>query len=335
MKESAADAKTAERADKISKAAERCARIVKTFLAMARQQPARTSNVTIGEVIAAAVEVAGYSIRSSDVELSLDLEPNLPSIWADPDQLSQVWINLLVNAEHALHDWDGPRKICISSRLQRKSGNIVVRVADTGPGIPQDILPRIFEPFFTTKEVGAGTGIGLSFCHRIVQSHGGTIQVEAAKGGGSVFLVTLPVSRRLDQHAEIAPQELARSAGLACLVVDDERDVRELIADVLRRDGFKVVAAASGEEALKQLRRRSFALILSDLKMPNMDGRRLFKHISDFHPAEVDKVAFLTGDTISPGAQVFLRAAKRPFIEKPVKPADLRSFVSKFVNRAN
>ena len=234
MKESAVDAKTAERADKISKAAERCARIVKTFLAMARQQPARTSNVTIGEVIAAAVEVAGYSIRSSDVELSLDLEPNLPAIWADPDQLSQVWINLLVNAEHALHDWDGPRKICISSRLQRKSGNIVVRVADTGPGIPHDILPRIFEPFFTTKEVGAGTGIGLSFCHRIVQSHGGTIQVETAKGGGSVFVVTLPVSRRLDRHAEIAAEELARSAGLACLVVDDERDVRELIADVLQ-----------------------------------------------------------------------------------------------------
>jgi CheY-like chemotaxis protein len=86
---------------------------------------------------------------------------------------------------------------------------------------------------------------------------------------------------------------------------------------------------------LKQLRKQSFALILSDLKMPNMDGRRLFKHISDFHPAEVGKVAFLTGDTISPGAQVFLRTAKRPFLEKPVKPADLRSFVSKLVNRAN
>ena len=108
MLESAPDAKAAERAGKISKAAERCARIVKTFLAMARQQPARTSNVTVDEIIASALEVAGYSIRSSDIELELDLAPNLPSIWADPDQLSQVWINLLVNAEHALHDWEGP-----------------------------------------------------------------------------------------------------------------------------------------------------------------------------------------------------------------------------------
>ena len=137
MKESAADAKTAERADKISKAAERCARIVKTFLAMARQQPARTSNVTIDEVIAAAVEVAGYSIRSSDIELSLDLEPNLPADLGRSRPAQPGLINLLVNAEQALHDWDGQRKITVSARRQPRKGNIVVRVADTGPGIPQ------------------------------------------------------------------------------------------------------------------------------------------------------------------------------------------------------
>ena len=102
LEESAADAKAAERAHKISKAAERCARIVRTFLAMARQQPTKTSNVSIDDVVAAAVEVAGYSIRSSDIELSIRLQPGLPTIWADPDQLSQVLINLLVNAEQAL-----------------------------------------------------------------------------------------------------------------------------------------------------------------------------------------------------------------------------------------
>ncbi len=107
LKETATDAKTVERADKISKAAERCARIVKTFLAMARQQPTRTSNVAIDDVIAAAIEVAGYSIRSSDIELSVVWSPTFRPIWADPDQLSQVLINLLVNAEQALHDWDG------------------------------------------------------------------------------------------------------------------------------------------------------------------------------------------------------------------------------------
>lgn len=332
MKEEAADAKTAERADKIGRAAERCARIVKTFLAMARQQPAQISNVAIDDVVAAAIEVAGYAIRSSDIELSVRLQPGLPPIWADPDQLSQVLINLLVNAEQALHDWDGRRKISISTRLRARSGCVVIKIADTGPGIPKDILPRIFEPFFTTKDVGSGTGIGLSFCHRIVQSHGGTIKVETNEGGGSVFVVSLPASDRREVEDEVARAEPAGPAGLACLVVDDEKDVGDLIAEVLSHDGFRVTVARSGEEALAQLGRRSFALILSDLKMPNMDGRRLFRHISDYHPAELERLAFLTGDTISPDAQGFLRATRRPYLEKPVKPAELRLFVSKFVN---
>jgi len=245
-----------------------------------------------------------------------------------------VLINLLVNAEQALHGWDGRRKITVSTKRHPLSGNIVVRVTDTGPGIPEEILPRIFEPFFTTKEVGSGTGIGLSFCERIVQSHGGTIHVEAIPNGGSEFVISLPASSRLDKPIEIAAEEEPKAVRLNCLVVDDEKEVGELIADVLKRAGFKVVVAGSGEEALKQLKKRTFALILSDLKMPNMDGRRLFSHISDFHPAEVGKLAFLTGDTISPDAQAFLRATKRPYLEKPIKPSDLRTFVSRLVNKA-
>jgi PAS domain S-box-containing protein len=333
LTETATDAKTLERAGKISKAAERCARIVKTFLAMARQQPTRTSNVAIDDVVASAVEVAGYSIRSSDIELSIDLEPGLPVIWADPDQLNQVLINLLVNAEQALHDWDGQRKITVSAQLHPMGGKIVVSIADTGPGISKEILTRIFEPFFTTKEVGAGTGIGLSFCHRIVHSHGGTIEVETTEGGGSTFIVSLPISDRLDEQAEITTAEHAKDTGLECLVVDDEMEVVELVAEVLSRDGFKVTVARSGEEALQQLKNQTFALILSDLKMPNMDGRRMFNYIADFHPSQVERLAFLTGDTISPDAQVFLQSTKRPYLEKPVKPDELRSFVYKLVNR--
>ncbi|TIY10428.1 MAG: response regulator, partial [Mesorhizobium sp.] len=116
------------------------------------------------------------------------------------------------------------------------------------------------------------------------------------------------------------------------LVVDDEEEVGELVAEVLRRDGFKVTIARSGEEALLHLQNRTFALILSDLKMPNMDGRGLFNQIAKLHPAELDRLAFLTGDTISPDAQMFLRAAKRPYLEKPIKPNELRSFVSNLVN---
>lgn len=333
MKESAVDPDIQERADRICRAAERCARIVKTFLAMARQQPTRTSNVKIDDIVVAATEVAGYAIRSSDIELALRLKPGLPPIWADPDQLSQVLINLLVNAEQALHNWEGRRRITISTKLRAKTSHIMVKIADTGPGIPREILPRIFEPFFTTKDVGSGTGIGLSFCHRIVQSHGGTIKVETSEGGGSTFIVSLPTSDRLEARSETVAPAAGGHGGLSCLIVDDEKEVGDMIAEVLTRDGFKVTVARSGEEALEHLAKNSFALILSDLKMPNMDGRRLFRHISDFHPHELERLAFLTGDTISPDARSFLRATKRPFLEKPVKPVDLSAFVSGMVQR--
>ncbi|RUM95305.1 PAS domain S-box protein [Pseudaminobacter arsenicus] len=333
LKETASDAKTAERATKISKAAERCARIVKTFLAMARQQPTQTSNVDIDDVIASAIEVAGYSIQSSDIELSVQIEPGLPPIWADPDQLSQVLINLLVNAEQALHDWDGPRKIAVQAMRIPTGGNVVVKIADSGPGISKEIQSRIFDPFFTTKEVGTGTGIGLAFCHRIVQSHGGAIEVESQEGKGSTFVISLPASNRLDQTHEAVTPEFFKSPGLSCLVVDDEKEVGAVIAEVLTRDGFSVAIANSGEQALAQLKNLEFGLILCDLKMPNMDGRRLFNYIAELHPAAIDKLAFLTGDTVSPDAQAFLRATARPYIEKPIKPYELRSFVSRLINK--
>jgi CheY-like chemotaxis protein/anti-sigma regulatory factor (Ser/Thr protein kinase) len=287
----------------------------------------------IDDAIASAIEVAGYSIHSSDVELSVQIEPGLPPIWADPDQLSQVLINLLVNAEQALHDWEGQRKITVQAMRLAANGNVVVKITDSGPGISKEIQSRIFDPFFTTKEVGSGTGIGLSFCHRIVQSHGGTIEVESEEGKGSIFVISLPASGRAETASEVVKAELPRSPGLCCLVVDDEREVSAIIGEVLACDGFSVTIANSGEQALAQLGKQEFGLILCDLKMPNMDGRRLFNTIAELHPAMIDRLEFLTGDTVSPDAQAFLRATGRPYIEKPIKPYELRSFVSRLINK--
>ncbi len=334
LQETASDAKSAERAEKIGNAAERCSRIVKTFLAMARQQPARTSNVLINEVVEAALDVAGYAIRSSDIDLSLKLAPELPAIWGDPDQLSQVLINLLVNAEQALHDWNGQRKIRIASRYDGVSGRVVLKIADTGPGIPDEIVSRIFEPFFTTKDVGAGTGIGLSFCHRIITSHDGTIRVESSEGDGTTFFISLPASRRPDTVAEPAEAGDSTTGGLSVLVVDDETEVGELIAEVLSRDGYQVTTAASGTEALKELSKSSFSLVLSDLKMPDMDGRKLFEQVSAEHPDMASRLGFITGDTMSPGARTFLDNSARPFLEKPIKPTELRKLVATLRNPA-
>lgn len=329
LQETAAEPKTKARAEKIGAAADRCARIVKIFLAMARQQPAKLTNVDINDVVEASLEVAGYSIKSSGIDLDLQLAPNLPPVWGDADQLSQVFINLLVNAEQALHDWEGRRKIKVASRINKKTGMVVVKFADTGPGIPREIISRIFEPFFTTKEVGSGTGIGLSFCHRIVTTHNGSIRVATPANGGTAFFISFPTSSHKSSPAAADDTNSQTHDGSSVLVVDDEPEVGELIAEILSRDGYSTTMANSGPEALNRLSEGSYAVILSDLKMPEMGGPKLYEHIKADHPDQAERLGFITGDTMSPSARSFLDKSGRPFLEKPIKPDELRKLVSR------
>ena len=175
-------------------AAERCARIVKTFLAMARQQEPSRQAVRIADVIRATLEVVGYNLKRDDVELTLDLEEGLPEIAADPHQLTQVFTNLLVNAGQALAGCPAPRRIALAARFDEAAGRLVCTVEDNGPGIPPEIASRVFEPFFTTKPEGQGTGLGLSVCRGLIEAHGGTIEVRQAERGGTRFEIRLPVT---------------------------------------------------------------------------------------------------------------------------------------------
>ena len=328
LKETAADKDVVARADKIGGAADRCARIVKTFLAMARQQPSRTENLDINEVFESALEVAGYSIRSSDIDVSLRMGRKLPAIWGDPDQLSQVFSNLLINAQQALSDFDGRRKIKIVSRYDRKQNSVIVKVADTGPGIPENIRSRIFEPFFTTKEVGTGTGIGLAFCHRIIETHGGAIRVESSPNNGTAFFVRLPASSKPSRQEASGIGKSRRENASNILVIDDESDVADLITEILKKDGHNVTTTQSGAEALRIMGQQAFSVILSDLNMPGLDGASLFTRLKQHHPDLVSRTAFITGDTMSPKARAFLDEAARPYLEKPIRPVELRQLVA-------
>src|SRR5581483_4478397 len=189
----AKDGPLGARADKIVQAAERCGRIVKNFLALARQHPPERESVHLNRVVEGAIELLGYLFRVGNIEVSLELQPDLPPLWADPHELQQVAVNLLTNAQDAVRDTPPPRRITIATRVDPTGAWVSMEVTDTGPGIPPEVQPRIFEPFFTTKPPGQGTGLGLSLCLGIVESHGGTMRVESAPGAGARFSVDLPV----------------------------------------------------------------------------------------------------------------------------------------------
>jgi len=319
----------AERAERLYKAADRCTRIVKNFLALARQHPPERQQVELNQLAREAVELLAYPLRVDNVEIVWDLTNQLPRIWADSHMLYQVVANLIANAQQAMHTSSLPRRLTITTRVEVSSGSVILMVADTGPGIPAELQARIFEPFFTTKPPGQGTGLGLSLCQGIIDSHGGTIRVESLPGRGAVFIVELPVGTRQTETAtpSDAPGTQPPVMHKRILVLDDEPDVVEILAEMLSTDGHLVDTATSGAMALDKLRQHAYDLILSDLRMPETDGPAFYRALRHLHPALCQRVIFLTGDRLSPESRAFLERTALPTLGKPVTLTELRSAV--------
>jgi signal transduction histidine kinase/CheY-like chemotaxis protein len=334
LEEAARDSAFTGRAQKIRYAAERCSKIVRTFLALARRREPEPRPVQINAVIGMAIDLLGYQLRTSGVELVLDLAPNLPELMADADQLHQVATNLIVNAEQALASQTGAdrsasRQLKISTRFDKARQSLRLVVADNGPGIEPEIRSRIFDPFFTTKPTGQGTGIGLSLCMTIVGTHRGSITPSETPGGGATFTVELPLAGlpapKITAAAETAP--LSAEQGRRILVVDDEMEIAETLAEILTDLGHRVEIVAHGAAALNQLKAGPFDLILSDLKMPVLDGPGLYAALSRDHPSMMGRIAFLTGDTLSQRQGEFLAETGAACLEKPFTPDEVRRFV--------
>jgi CheY-like chemotaxis protein len=268
------------------------------------------------------------------VELVLNLDPELPEIYADPDQLIQVFTNLIVNARQAMATVDGPKRLTVASSHDQGAKAVRIAVADTGPGVPDALQSRIFEPFFTTKTVGEGIGLGLSLSHNIVRAHGGTIGVEPAPGGGSVFTILLPLGTVDEQTLpEEGQGEAVTGEPGRILIVDDALDVAELLGDILRGAGHRIDTAESGRAALRKLDAADFDLIFCDLRMPELDGPGLYAELEDSRPALAARMIFITGDSLSEGAKRFLETCGRPFIEKPFIPDEIRRLTAAMLRR--
>jgi PAS domain S-box-containing protein len=313
---------------KIRDAAERCARIVKMFLAMARRQESMRTAVRIPLLIEGSLDLLAYGLTSAGIRVVREFEPDVPETLADADQLTQVFHNLIVNSKQAMLGNDDERILKISVGRNATAGQIVITVADSGPGIPPEIRPRIFDPYFTTKPAGVGTGVGLAVCRGLVEAHGGHISAEAPSSGrGAVFRVVLPiVAPGPEAGAETERHPLA--AGSArILVADDEAEIGAMLKDLLAGFGHRVDVVRDGRAALERLERDRYDVVISDLVMPNLDGPALYRRIKRRRPDLVGRLIFVTGDTLSPTVKRFLSRVHRPVIEKPFTPDDVRRAV--------
>jgi two-component system NtrC family sensor kinase len=334
LQEESADDELSGLAADISQAAARCVRLVRHFLTLARQDPPERTSVPLNEVVEEAMQVLAYTLQLDDIEVVQNLHADLPSLWADPHQLHQVVINLMTNAQQALHDSPPPRQIRLATWFEADPDRVIFEVSDNGPGIPPELLHRILEPFVTTKPSGVGTGLGLPLCQGIIESHSGRLYVESQPGQGAVFRVELPVTAILAPAADAtAPSEDTPISGKDLLIVDDEAGTTKALVRVFRRDGHVPDTASNGREALDKLRSRSYDLILCDLRMPELDGPSLYRTLACERPHLQQRFIFLTGDTLSPEAKAFLDEAHAPYLAKPFRAAEIRRLVQQTLQR--
>jgi signal transduction histidine kinase/CheY-like chemotaxis protein len=321
----APDSATKARAEKVRAAAERCGRIVKSFLGMVRLHPTAQAETDLTQVVRSALEISAYGARSSGISIETDFAPMPLMVLGDPDHLTQVAANFLVNSQHALASVSGERRIKVTTGLTA-DGLARFSVEDNGPGIPVDIRNRIFESYFTTKPVGVGTGIGLSISKSIVERHGGTVWYEESDSGGARFVVQLPmVARSLAAIAGAAP---VTTSLRTALIIDDEPDVAASLADILELMGIKSVIRSGWAEARDTVDRMDIEIdiVFSDLRMPGASGMDIHRELIQKRPHLAARFVLVTGDSLGANAEFQeIPPRLRPLVlEKPFSTLDVR-----------
>ena len=300
----------------------RAAKIIRNLQLFARKSGPQMARVDVNTMLEKALELKVHEFETSGIKLTRQFAPEIPDSMMDEDQLIQVVVNLLNNAQQAIESMGKKGQVTIRSGFT--DGEIRFSIIDDGPGIPAHHMERIFEPFFTTKEVGLGTGLGLSICHGIVRQHDGLLWVESVVGEGASFHVKLPLKVVEDQPDASKYRKPEANIIQRVLAVDDEPEILNLLRRYLELDSYSVDLAGDGAEAWELVQKESYDCILLDLMMPGINGRDLYYLIKDLDETIARKVIFITGDTVAPDTQAFVSSTENLFINKPFQLQSLR-----------
>lgn len=349
----------AEYLDRLVSEANRTADIVRGLLDFTHQRQSQYTEININDVITETIKLISYDVKSHNIDITTNLSPDMPATTADFHKLQQVFINLIINAIQAISESGKGDTVAITTnRIEQSepaehpgkdlpghtftSGRVIrIIITDNGPGIPDNIISSIFDPFFTTKPIGSGTGLGLSVCHGIIREHRGSIRTQSTPGKGAEFIIDLPVI----PLPEYSPQKIREPAvyssfisapeptltekehTIRILVAEDEDTLRRIMVRYLKKCGYHADSAKNGIEAFDCIRKEQYTLIISDIKMPGINGIELYKKVLKVSPRLAGHFIISTGDIISRDSAVFLSETNIPCLTKPFEMKTMENAV--------
>lgn len=330
-------------AEQINKNAHRAARLTRQLLAFSRRQPAKPQLTSLSRLIDDMTEML-RRITPENIDLRLDLDPELGYTQIDPSQVEQVVMNLLINAREAMPDGG---VLCVSTCNEtlaedelselfdaRPGDYVVIEVTDTGVGMAPEVETHIFEPFFTTRGGNGGTGLGLSTVYGIVRQNNGEITVHTEPGEGSVFRVYLPRADSVHktERGDDSEDRQALHGSETILLVEDADSLRELIRTILDSFGYRVLAASRGDEGLELARAHDgeIGLLVSDVVMPEMSGTDLADQLLEIMPAV--QVLLISGYPSQRAITVGHTDERIHFLQKPFSAMELARMIRSILN---
>lgn len=320
--------------DKIFTYTDRAKRIIQNLLTFARAHKPEKIQVNINQLIEQTLEMHEYNMKTNDIAVEKDFGIGIPDIVVDMYQLQQVIFNIINNAYQALLEYDRTRIFTVKTEMNNDA--LLITFHNTGLGISNEVIKKMFNPFFTTKEVGKGTGMGLSISYGIIKEHGGDIFATSKNGEGVTFLVKLPLMPEggdLD-NAETSEEneELASVQKMVILVVDDEITVADSIASLLETDNHECYVTTNVDDAIKKLAENKYDLVISDVKMPGLDGKEFYAYLQLNRPELTSRFIIVTGDVVNPDTKEFVESNHIHCITKPFTFDELKRVVSETVS---
>jgi PAS domain S-box-containing protein len=315
--------------------AQRASQIVSQLRESTSDVAGTRRSLDMNRILRGSLDLHGYHFRRQQIAVEMDLAETLPWVHADAMRMQQVLTNLLTNAEDALRDWPHTRVVSVRSRAE--SGQVIIEIGDSGPGIDRSAMNRVFEPMFTTRNARGGRGLGLAVSRAIVEEQGGTLTASSAEGGGARFVLRLPVQATLGAESMVLAKGADPSASAVqapmrrLLLVEDEVTLCVAMGRFLRREGYVVDTVSDGREALTLIAAHVYDVILLDLRLADMHGDDIYRAIALSSAEMAARVLFISGDLHRTEAMEFVASTGQPALAKPFQLADLASRIGELI----